>query len=50
MTGLCLASSARAVGDEEANRYLCRTYRKPWGQYVLRYLSPVHKKYYRETT
>ncbi len=37
------------VRDEEANRYLCRTYRKPWGRYVYRYLAPQHKRYYRET-
>lgn len=43
------AKQERIIGDEEANQYLCRIYRKPWGEYVRRYLSPHHRKYFRET-
>ncbi len=42
------ARQEKVLRDEQANRYLCRTYRRPWGQYVLRYLSPAHKPYYKE--
>jgi predicted dehydrogenase len=35
------------IGDEEANRHICRTYRRPWGEYVERYLSPHHRPYFR---
>ncbi|MCS7193264.1 MAG: hypothetical protein NZ937_09840, partial [Armatimonadetes bacterium] len=38
------------IGDEEANQYLCRTYRRPWGEYVRRYLANQHRKYYREAS
>jgi len=37
------------VGDADANRRICRTYRAPWGEYVRRHLSPAHRPFYRET-
>ncbi|MCS7253131.1 MAG: Gfo/Idh/MocA family oxidoreductase [Armatimonadota bacterium] len=41
------AEKELVIGDEEANQHLCRTYRKPWGEYVERHLAPQHRPYFR---